>query len=324
MALLPFGYYGPGGSDPALAFGRPTGPLERNAANGRFTANSARFAVIGDYGYAGANEAAVAAMVRSWAPDILISVGDNNYNTGAASTIDQNIGQYFSDYIYPYSGTFTPSVTLTQNQFFPALGNHDWGNTFPDPNGADPYLAYFTLPGNERYYDFVWGPVHFYALDSDLNEPDGVTASSLQAAWLERQLASAAEKWRVVYLHHPPYSSGTIHGSTPSLQWPFRSWGATAVLAGHEHNYERIIQDGIPFFVNGLGGKSDNYPFSPTPVPGSAYRINNTYGAMLVTANDTLIQFEFYAITNSASPLDTFTVTIGSTSNRTYLPMVAR
>ena len=24
-----------------------------------------------------------------------------------------------------------------------------------------PYLDYFTLPGNERYYDFTWGPVHF-------------------------------------------------------------------------------------------------------------------------------------------------------------------
>ena len=33
-----------------------------------------------------------------------------------------------------------------------------------------------TLPGNERYYDFVQGPVHFFVIDSDQNEPDGFRA----------------------------------------------------------------------------------------------------------------------------------------------------
>jgi hypothetical protein len=65
------------------------------------------------------------------------------------------------------------------NQFFPTLGNHDWYTP-----GAQPYLDYFHLPGNERYYDFVWGPVHFFAIDSDENEPDGVNQSSVQAKWL--------------------------------------------------------------------------------------------------------------------------------------------
>ncbi|MBK6537264.1 MAG: hypothetical protein IPG09_05645 [Ignavibacteria bacterium] len=27
--------------------------------------------------------------------------------------------------------------------------------------GAAPYLNYFTLPGNERYYDFTKGNIHF-------------------------------------------------------------------------------------------------------------------------------------------------------------------
>ena len=37
-----------------------------------------------------------------------------------------------------------------------------------------PYFDYFTLPGNERYYDFTWGPVHLFALDDIDSEPDGV------------------------------------------------------------------------------------------------------------------------------------------------------
>jgi hypothetical protein len=66
------------------------------------TAN-VRFAVIGDYGLASQPEADVANLVRGWNPDLIITTGDNNYPLGAQSTIDQNIGQYYYDFIYPYT-----------------------------------------------------------------------------------------------------------------------------------------------------------------------------------------------------------------------------
>ena len=44
-----------------------------------------RFAVIGDYGLAGDDLAAVAALVDSWEVDLIITTGDNNYPFGAAS-----------------------------------------------------------------------------------------------------------------------------------------------------------------------------------------------------------------------------------------------
>src|SRR5436305_11759591 len=124
------------------------------------SASSVRFAVIGDYGDAGQNELDVANLVHGWNPDFVITTGDNNYNDGAASTIDRNIGQYYHDFIFPYTGTYGPGAPF--NKFFPALGNHDWVTA-----GAAPYLSYFTLPNNERYYDFASGPAHFYSIDSD-------------------------------------------------------------------------------------------------------------------------------------------------------------
>lgn len=277
-------------------------------------AQTVRFAVIGDYGYAGPNELAVANMVKGWYPDFIITTGDNNYDSGSAATIDSNIGRYYSNYTYPYTGTFTPTIAITQNLFFPSLGNHDWIAA-----GAAPYLNYFTLPGNERYYDFVWGPVHLFALDSDSHEPDGITQNSTQATWLQNQLASSTVKWRLVYMHHAPYSSGTAHGSTPNLQWQYQSWGATAVFAGHEHNYERIIKNGFPYFVDGAGGVS-RYGFG-TPIGGSEFRYSSNYGAMLVTADAATIKFEFYSIANTTSPLDTYSVTTPST---VYLPFVCK
>ena len=246
---------------------------------------SVRFAVIGDYGIDNTAEADVAALIQGWQPDFIITVGDNNYDYGSARTIDANIGKYFHNYIYPYVGTYGPGADV--NRFFPSLGNHDWYT-----KDAQPYLDYFTLIGNERYYDFVWGPVHFFALDSDENEPDGVTKGSVQAAWLKAALEASISPWNVVYFHHPPYSSAQ-HGSTMWLRWQFAEWGANAVLSGHDHDYERLLVEGIPYFVDGSGGDG-LYNFEYTPLPESQFRYNRNYGAMLVTAGGNELLFEFY------------------------------
>ena len=256
-----------------------------------------RFAAIGDYGGGGQAEAAVAALVASWNPDFVITQGDNNYPAGEATTIDPHIGQFYHDYIFPYTGSY--GAGAAENRFFPALGNHDWITA-----GAQPYLAYFTLPGNERYYDFVRGAVHFFAVDSDSHEPDGITASSTQALWLQTALAAAPEPWKLVYFHHAPYSS-SAHGSNTTLQWPFAAWGATAVLAGHDHSYERILMDGFPYFVNGLGGYTI-YAFG-APVAGSEARFNSDFGAMLLEATETQLTFQF--ITQAGVLVDTFSLT---------------
>jgi tartrate-resistant acid phosphatase type 5 len=255
------------------------------------------FAVIGDYGTGNQAEADVAAQVHSWNSDLIITVGDNNYPSGAAVTIDANIGQFYGDYIYPYTGKYGQGSAV--NRFFPSLGNHDWYS-----DKANPYLDYFSLPGNERYYDFTWGPVHFFALDSDENEPDGVNQSSVQAKWLQEALAASTSPWNVVYFHYPPYSSG-MHGSTDWMRWPFAAWGASAVLTGHDHLYERLNVDGIPYFVDGAGG-GGLYNFVNI-LPESQFRYNANYGAMRVTATETELVFEF--INRVGSLIDSYQLT---------------
>jgi len=147
------------------------------------------FAVIGDYGQAGPSESEVAALVQGWNPNLILTTGDNNYDTGSAATIDANVGQYYHNFISPYLGSY--GAGATSNRFFPTLGHHDWGNAYPDPTGDQPYLNYFTgLPGNGRHYTFTAGPVQFFALDSDGNEPDGTSSTSTQALWLQSQLAA--------------------------------------------------------------------------------------------------------------------------------------
>jgi hypothetical protein len=255
-----------------------------------------RFAVIGDYGLAGKREADVADLVKSWDPEFIITTGDNNYHDGAAETIDKNVGQYFHKYIYPYYGEYGKGAEV--NRFFPSLGNHDWTT-----DGAQAYFDYFELPGNERYYDFVWGPVHLFSIDSDSREPDGVGRSSIQGQWLKDRLAASPATWKIVYMHHPPYSSAH-HGSIDWAQWPYKRWGATAVISGHDHVYERLVVDGFPYFVNGLGG-GPIYEFGE-PIPGSEVRFRDDYGAMLVEATSQQITFQF--ITRQNQVIDTITI----------------
>ncbi|MCX6059312.1 MAG: metallophosphoesterase [Chloroflexi bacterium] len=244
------------------------------------------FAVIGDFGEAGQPEADVANLVKAWNPSFIITVGDNNYPNGAVSSIDENIGQYYHQYIFKYNGKYGDGSAV--NQFFPALGNHDW-----DQNNGRQQELYFTLPGNERYYDFIQGSAHFFVLNSNVTEPEGADVNSKQAKWLKKALAASTSKFDIVILHHPPYSSGR-HGSTTRMQWPYKSWGADAVLSGHDHLYERILVDGLPYFVNGIGGAESLYRFENV-IPESKFRYNLDYGAMRVEANNQTMKFQLFS-----------------------------
>jgi hypothetical protein len=285
----------PGGGaagDPGSLTETPFQPLPTASP----TPEKIRFAVIGDYGSGEQAEADVADLVKSWDPEFILTVGDNNYPAGSPDTLDQNIGQFYSDYIYPYSGSYGDGGDT--NRFFPTLGNHDL-----DSDRGEAYLEYFVLPGNERYYDFTWGPLHLFALNSDSREPDGVGSSSDQAAWLQERLAASTLPWQIVYAHHPPYSSGGRDQVT-WIRWPFQEWGADVYLAGHDHFYERLVRDGFPYFINGLGGGAV-YGFGPT-AEGSQMRFNDDYGALLVEGNDGELFFQF--ITRAGQVIDTFTL----------------
>lgn len=259
---------------------------------------SVSFVAIGDFGDDSVFEAAVAARVRTAAPDIVVTLGDNNYPSGTSQTIDANIGKHYASFIAPYRGAYGPGAD--RNRFFPSLGNHDWRTS-----DLQPYLDYFELPGNERYYDFVWGPVHFFAIDSDSAEPDGTSVDSAQARWLQQTMRASESPWQVVYMHHAPYSSGQ-HGSETSMQWPYAQWGADVVLAGHDHHYERIEHDGAIFLVNGLSGSPKVYPIGAA-IDGSVVRYNDSHGALFANATQTALSFSF--VTGDGETIDTVKLT---------------
>lgn len=268
------------------------------------SADSVLFAVIGDYGMAGDAEEAVSLMVKSWSPDFVLTTGDNNYSYGEYATLYPNIGQYYCDFIYNFDAPEEyrcqgKAFEEKMNRFFPSPGNHDEAGSL----GLEPYLNYFTLPGEELYYGFTWGNVAFYSLSSlSSADPD------VQKAWLEGEIRRSSKAFQVVYFHHPPYSPGN-HGGSDYMQWDFFEWGVDVVLSGHDHIYARMElqdQEGLHYIVNGVGGRSlyscdEDYAEEGVEV----LNCNDShYGAMRCTADSTQLVLEFYAIDDPGSPLD--------------------
>jgi len=258
------------------------------------SSQTTKFACVGDFGTSAASQS-VATMVAGWSPDFVVTVGDNNYtaNNATVTSWDNNVGQYYGQFIhYPAGSTSAYAPGPSTNKFFPSLGNHDWDAIISG------WYNYFELPNNERYYDVVKGPIHFFFIDSDSREPDGNTSGSAQGQWLQQRLGASTSPWKIVCFHHPPYSSSSTHGNTPNLQWPFAAWGASIVLTGHDHTYERIVKNGFYYIVNGLGGRS-LYNFRATPEPGSVVRYNAAYGAMLITGTSLQLTLKCYSITGT-------------------------
>jgi len=266
-------------------------------------ADSIIFAVIGDYGKSGDGEKAVADMVKNWNPDFIITTGDNNYYEGKYSTIKKNITQYYGDFIYNYDApdsykcngrAFDEGI----NRFFPTPGNHDANNK----NKLAPYLNFFTLPGLETYYKFIWGPVTFYSINSESGNID------LQKSWLYGELEKSETAFNIVYFHHSPWTPGP-HSNEERMRWDFQSHSVDVVFTGHDHIYARIEkfdEEGLHYIVNGLGG-SPLHTSSTDALPSELFDVflfYDNYGAIKAKATYNCLEIRFYSISDKNTPID--------------------
>jgi tartrate-resistant acid phosphatase type 5 len=283
-----------------------------------------QFAVIGDWGdnvCLPSCAASVAGMVQGWNSrwplDFIVTTGDNFYPAGSPNDVAKNIGMYSS--WFP-----TQPKPGEGPRFFPTLGNHDLYT-----NCGQPYYDYFSAlapyspTGKARYYHYPipGGLVDLFALDSDASEPDGVGVNCKQARWLKAALAASKEArpnaWRIIIMHVPPFSTrGHDEGTNNPMNWPFAEWGASLVLTGHIHSYERIERNHLTYIINGLGGVKGAHAIRDdegcVAITGTQTRYNRSLGAMIGTATASQMQFCFMAI-DATHPdgvcVDTFTIT---------------
>jgi hypothetical protein len=148
------------------------------------------------------------------------------------ATFGQAPGDFHAKFERPYAPLLDAGV-----QGFAVLGNHD----LP----LQQSYAAFHMSGR-NYYSFQ--PLPTSASSGSSNRMD-----QAQLNWLEAELTRAHDEWKVVFFHHPIYSSGARHGSDLALRNAleplFVNHGVTLALAGHDHFYERIKpQHGVHYF----------------------------------------------------------------------------
>ncbi len=138
---------------------------------------------------------------------------------------------------------------LAAGSFWPAMGNHETGSKI--------YTDLFHLPEPERWYTFRWGPAQFFILDSNYDVRD----SAAQADWLKRELAASKSRFKFVMTHYPVVSGSYAGFDFGEEGREFAGWRSlfeehrvTAVLQGHNHNYQRHERKGIVYITSGGAG----------------------------------------------------------------------
>lgn len=148
--------------------------------------------------------------------------------------------------IEPYQPLFREGYKL-----YPLVGNHDWAY-----KKAIHLKQLFQIPD---FYSFRLGDmVEVWMLNSN---DDGRLFDRQQARWLELGLQRSNATWKIVSLHHPPYSSESIHGNNQHLikylSPMLERYGVDLCLSGHSHLYERTKSiRGVTYIVSGGGSAS--------------------------------------------------------------------
>jgi 3',5'-cyclic AMP phosphodiesterase CpdA len=254
-----------------------TGVLARGAFRaaparaGRFT-----FAVVGDFGTGNRNEAAVASLIESWHPDLVLTVGDNAYPLGLPELLDRDI-------FGPYA------AVMRESAWFPALGNHD-----VKANGGRPELEAFHSLGAERWYRFTWGNAGVVVLDSDVS----VAPGSPQLRFARSALALRS-CFRFAAWHHPPWepqgrsiSPGLRRTVVPLVEKD----GVQVVFVGHLHAYARSRPHrGVLYVAVGTGGAELDYDAGDLTIP-SARVVQGHYGALRVDVAGRAARFSYVTV----------------------------
>lgn len=234
-----------------------TGYSGRNIPSLAYKKDSFNFVVLGDFGRVGdyyqkevAREMGNAMVVLDG--EFVVSVGDNFYPNGVASTQDYHwIASFETIYTNP---------SLYAN-WYVALGNHDYLGNVQAQLDYTNISRRWNMP--ERYYSEVFTlengkKLLLVVMDtnpfidgyqksnkySDLAEQD--TAKQMQ--WLEETLGQKTDdiQWKIVVGHHPMYSGGKRKNNkdTQGFEQKFAAFfdrhKVDAYICGHEHDLQII------------------------------------------------------------------------------------
>ncbi|QOY90384.1 metallophosphoesterase family protein [Paludibaculum fermentans] len=217
-----------------------TPPAPTSAKTSTDAAPAFTFVVYGDVRTRDDVHAQVIARAQKSDPDFVLHTGDL-----VADGADTALWPKFFQIEAPL---------LSKTAFYPSLGNHEKN---------DPQFYEF-LDVKNGYYSFNYGNAHFSVLNTDIrNAGQGTEAQDRywkeQVAWLEQDLIrNQGADFRFVAGHHPPFTAVSNrqgdNAHMTALVPMMEKYKVTAMLNGHDHNYQRFEKQGIQYITTGGGG----------------------------------------------------------------------
>ena len=265
--------------------------IEFQAAPAAGDTSKFSFAVIGDWGQGGSEEASVLREIGRSQARFVVTVGDNAYPSGDQNSYgDLERGAVFGRNQLPSVG---------QRPIFAAQGNHGflqnlpYLQSFPSDTAArasggrfreDDYCCTKTMgSAHEDYasawYAFDWGEARFYVLesawadgaedyqgdfDSHWSGPtSGCAICGQELSWLQRDLAAhTGTRAKFAFFHYPLHVDSSAERSDPftsggnALEGLLAANGVDIAFTGHADVYERNLPQvgGLVTYVTGGGG----------------------------------------------------------------------
>jgi predicted MPP superfamily phosphohydrolase len=250
--------------------------------------DSLKFAVIGDNGTGDPPQYDIAKQMlashEKFPFTFVVMMGDNIYGSERPQ-----------DFLVKFQKPYQPLLDAGV-KFYASLGNHD--------SREQRSYEYYNM-GGKVYYSFKPPKqnARFFALESTYMDQD-------QLAWIEKELESSNEDWKICFFHHPLYSSARTHGSElklrAALEPLFIKYGVSLVLNGHDHVYERIKpQNGITYFVEGSSGQLRSGDLrKDSPLTAKGFDTDQTFMMMEIEGD----QLAFETISRKGSVVDSGTI----------------
>ena len=239
----------------------------------RAAAPGLAFLTVGDWGRDGASHqrevaARMGERAAADAAAFVLSVGDNFYEDGVQSATDPQWRTSFENvYTHP----------ALQRPWYVALGNHDYRGV---PQAQVEYARTSTrwrMPA--RYYVQSvplpdGGHADLFVLDtspmvkryeakhdgSPMQRNVEAQDAPAQLRWFAGALAASRADWKIVVAHHPVFSGGSGHGSTPELIADVKplleQHGVQLFVNGHDHDLQHIVVGPVTYVCTGTGSET--------------------------------------------------------------------
>ena len=228
----------------------------------------------------GAGALRTAALADRYPDDLVLGLGDLAYHRGTRAEFDTCFD--------PLWGALVPRL-------LPTPGNHEY--RVPGANGYYEYWGQQAGADRTGHYALTWRNWLLLSLNSEDDADEG----SAQRAWLDAQLAAHPDACVLAYFHKPAWSLRDRSGSEAAraLFARLEEAGATAVLNGHNHFYERTrpldaagqpAPEGLIGFTIGVGGETSH----ATPAKASTARaIFGETGLLRLTLGQDSLGWDF-------------------------------